>query len=239
MARPFIDNALLERSLAALRSESEGAQLTDHLHRVMQATLELFGATGAGIMMIDEDSALAALAATDEAGRLLETRQQEHGQGPCVDALVLNRVVSTDDLALDARWPLLADELPSAGVRAILGVPVHVRGLPVGSLNVYRDRPESWSDNATGALKAYAGLIDGVLEAALLVHERERLADQLQRALDNRVVIERAVGATMGRLGVDAVTAFNELRSTARGSGRRVAEVAAEVLSAITTARIS
>ena len=56
------------------------------------------------------------------------------------------------------------------------------------------------------------------------------MADQLQYALDYRVVIERAVGYLMGAHRLDAVTAFDLLRRRARDSRRRVADVAAEVL---------
>lgn len=233
MPDPFIDPAALERSLASLRAAPGGPRLSDDLDRIMAAGQKLFGATGAGIMMIDEESALAAVAATDEPARLLEVRQQEQGKGPCVDALMLDQVVTTDDLATDSRWPGLVPELPRAGVRAILGVPIHVSGVPVGSLNVYRDRPDRWDESSMDALRAYSGLITGVLDSALALRDRERLAGQLQHALDHRVVIERAVGVTMGRLGVDAVTAFNELRTTARSAGRKVVDVCAEVLAEV------
>ncbi len=44
------------------------------------------------------------------------------------------------------------------------------------------------------------------------------------------MTIERAIGLLMGRDGVDAAAAFNELRRTARNSRRRVSAVAEEVL---------
>ena len=44
------------------------------------------------------------------------------------------------------------------------------------------------------------------------------MAEQLQYALDYRVVIERAVGYLMGAHGLTATTAFNALRKQARDS---------------------
>ena len=119
------------------------------------------------------------------------------------------------------------------GVRAVLGLPIHTGRVAVGSLNVYRNQPSEWSSGEIDALWAYATVIEGVFHAALQVRERGELAEQLQHALDHRVVIERAVGVTMGRDGIDAVTAFNKLRDVARSSERRVAEVAAELLAQI------
>ncbi|HEX3975238.1 MAG TPA: GAF and ANTAR domain-containing protein [Solirubrobacteraceae bacterium] len=228
----FIDPAALDRSLEALRDSPAERGLTAALERVMDATRQLFGATGCGIMLIDDSSALAVVAATDEPGRLLGVLQQQVGHGPCVDALTFDRTVSAGDLAADERWPALS-ELPGAGVRAVLGVPLHVDRVPVGSLNVYRDRPHDWTESEVAALIGYSSLIEGVLQTALHARERERLAEQLQHALDHRVVIERAVGVVMGRQNINAVAAFNQLRHRARSAQRPVVDVAAELLAEI------
>jgi GAF domain-containing protein len=228
----FVDPAALDRSLAALHDRPAEGGLMAALERVMNATRQLFDATGCGIMLIDDSSVLAAVAATDEPGRLLEVVQQRVGHGPCVDALTFDRTVDTHDIAADERWPELG-ELPAAGVRAVLGVPLHAEHVPVGSLNVYRDRPHEWTDSEVTALSAYSSLIEGVLQTALHARQRERLSEQLQHALDHRVVIERAVGVVMGRQHINAVAAFNQLRHRARNEQRPVADVAAELLAEI------
>jgi GAF domain-containing protein len=229
----FIDPDALEHSLAALRARSDQSGLMETMQQVMDATRDLFGASGAGVMMIDDQSALSAVAATDEPGRLLEVRQQEVGHGPCVDSLMFDHVVTTDDLATDERWPELGRELAAAGVRAVLGIPIHAGNIAVGSLNVYRDEPGRWTDSEAAALKAYARLIETILATALKAEHHERLTDQLQHALEHRVVIERAVGVIMGRQNLDAVTAFNQMRRTARSSERKVADIAVELLAGV------
>jgi GAF domain-containing protein len=228
----FIDPTALDRSLTALRERPTDGGLMAALEQVMAATRQLFDATGAGVMLIDDRSVLAAVAATDQAGRRLEVLQEEVGHGPCVDALTFDRIVTANDLAGDERWPALR-ELPDAGVCAVLGVPLHADHVPVGSLNVYRDRPHEWTDSEVAALTGYSALVEGVLQTALHARQRERLAEQLQHALDHRVVIERAVGVIMGRQNINAVAAFNQLRRQARSAQRAVAEVAAELLAEI------
>lgn len=231
----FIDGVALERSLSALRSHGSEEHLIGALQQVLGATRELFSASGAGLMLIDENTALCAVAATDEAGRMLEERQEQIGHGPCVDALVLDQITETSDLSDDERWPELGPELPSAGVRAVLGVPVRLNGAAVGALNVYRDEPHAWDRSEIAALSSYGGLIEGVLRTALQAHHRNQLAEQLQHALDNRVVIDRAVGVIMARERVDPVTAFNRLRSRARGAERKIVDVAEELLASVAT----
>ncbi len=229
-AEGYIDPAALDRSLSALRTSSSSDSLMDALQQVLAATRQLFSASGAGFMMLDDSSMLCSVAATDEPGRTLEERQEQSGHGPCVEAVTLDRVTATADLAVDGRWPQLLPEVPEAGVRAVLGVPIRANGVAVGAVNVYRDQPHEWDESEIGALTSYGGLVEGLLRAALQSREHELLAQQLQHALDNRVVIERAVGVIMGRGHVDAVTAFNELRHRARSSERKVADVAAELL---------
>jgi GAF domain-containing protein len=184
-------------------------------------------------MFITESGHLAYVAASDEAGRQLEQAQADAGQGPCYDSYVYAKEIMSSDVHADDRWPDLSARL-STQVRAVAGIPVLLNGSPVGTLNVYRDQPAAWDSSDIAALRGYSGLIAEILGAALAAHERGTVADQLQYALDYRVVIERAVGYLMGAHRLDAVTAFNVLRKQARDSRRRVADVATEMLGGTT-----
>ena len=113
----------------------------------------------------------------------------------------------------------------------MLGLPTRV-GAPVGTLNLYCERPRRWDESEIGALEAYNDLLEARLGGALLARQHGHIVDQLQFALDSRVAIERAIGLLMGRDGIDGPAAFNELRRAARNSRRRVSEVAEEVLAA-------
>ncbi len=75
-------------------------------------------------------------------------------------------------------------------------------------------------------------LLEARLGGALVERAHGQIVDQLQFALDSRVVIERAIGLLMGRDGLDNVAAFQELRRAARSTRRRVLTVAEEVLAA-------
>jgi hypothetical protein len=64
-----------------------------------------------------------------------------------------------------------------------------------------------------------------------LLHERsmrhsDTLNEQLQAALNSRVVIEQAKGKLAERLGVDMDQAFTLLRDRARTSNRRLSDLA-------------
>jgi len=76
--------------------------------------------------------------------------------------------------------------------------------------------------------------VQAAIEVALRRHrEAERLnekVEQLESALQRRALIERAKGILMERHGIDDRQAFELLRERARGSGRRVVDIAQAVL---------
>ena len=224
-----IDEEALQSSLQRLRQATFDTDVAVVMKRAVNSIYRVFGCNGAGTMFITESGRLSYVAASDEAGRQLEEAQAAAGQGPCYDSYVYASEIASADLHADERWPELpAHLLPQ--VRAVAGFPLLLSGSPVGTLNVYRDRPTEWDSSDIQALRAYSDLIAEVVGAALAAREHSVLADQLRYALDYRVVIERAVGYLMGAHGLDAVTAFNVLRKRARDSRRRIADVGAEIL---------
>ena len=200
------------------------------LNAVVEATSDVFGADGAGVMLIDDQQALHYVGATDGQAAALEAAQEEAGQGPCIDSLVNDQIVHTEDLLEDPRWPGLRAETESSGVRAILGVPLHIGGTTVGSLNVYRFTSGEWQPDDVDGIVAFGRLVEEMLATAMVARERHTLVDQLSTALDSRVTIERAVGVIMATRGLDPVPAFDALRRRARARRIRVGDLAAEVI---------
>jgi GAF domain-containing protein len=230
----LMDGAAFERTIAHLH-EARAADIAVELQLqlVIDAAQSLFNVDGTGLMCLDDEHVLRFVAASDRPGRVLEVAQVEHGVGPCVDAVIVDQIVRCTDIRRVDRYAPIAEAVASEGVIAVLGVPVRVEGGAVGSLNVYADQPREWDDTDIQALAAFAGLIEGVLGAAVTTHRQGRVIEQLEYALQNRISIERAIGVIMGRDRTDAVSAFNELRSQARSQRRRVADLAHELLEAL------
>jgi GAF domain-containing protein len=138
--------------------------------------------------------------------------------------------VESTDLLGDPRWPEIGERLAPYGIHAVLGIPVRIGGAAVAALNVFRDDAHEWDESETEAIGSLATVIEMVLANGLLARRHERVIEQLQYALDHRVVVERAIGVLMGRHDIDPVDAFNRLRAVARRERRRAAEVAEDVL---------
>jgi len=227
-----INEAALAESLRGLTlSREDNGSVVSALEAVLAACVDLFGVSGAGILIADEQDMLRYVAASDGPGRILETTEADAGQGPCTEAYVQATVVTSRDITAESeRWPALAQVMARQPVRAVLGTPVRLGGVPVGTLDVYMEHPHDWDDSEVAALARYAEVIATTLSAAVQAHTAGEMAKQLQYALDYRVVIERSVGYLMAKESVDAVAAFNALRTAARSRRTKIGVVAEHVL---------
>lgn len=224
-----MDPTALSESLRRL-GDRRGGPLRRSLEEVVAACVQVFGVSGSGLMLADAQSVLRYAVATDGRSRVLEEAQLDTGEGPCVHAFVRDELVVTEDLARDERWSKVAERVGPLGVHGMLGVPVHLGGVPVGSLDVFVDRPHRWELAEQRALSGYAEVISALTEAALAAQQAGELADQLTYALDHRVPIERGIGYLMARDRSDHAAAFDRLRRASRNTRRRIGEVAEELL---------
>jgi GAF domain-containing protein len=231
--KEHVDAGALSGALRRLEPNGARQDIEAALREVCIAAAELLNVRGSGILVIDEGRVQRSTAASDELGQLLEIHQEAVGEGPCVDAMMDDEVVHTSDVGADERWPRLGLLMRDTEISAVCGAPIHVGGQTVGSLNVYRSDAYDWDDSDVAAAQSFSAIAGRLLSMALMASSQERVVQQLQHALENRVSIERAVGVLMGRHRLGAVDAFERLRQRARAEQRRVVEVANEVLAGV------
>ncbi|WP_405584552.1 ANTAR domain-containing protein [Streptomyces sp. NBC_01190] len=187
----------------------------------------VLGVAGAGVLLADQKGELRVMAASDERVRLLELFQVQSGEGPCVDCFQHGLPVTVPDLAAEAhRWPRFAAEAGRGGYGSVWALPMRLRDEVVGTLNLFGTG--TGPDDPAG-LQVGQALAD-VATISLLQHrssQRSRLLnEQLQTALNSRVLIEQAKGKLAERLGVDVEQAFSALRRHARAHNLRLADLA-------------
>ena len=159
-----------------------------------------------------------------------EQAERDLLEGPCVQAFVDNQLVATRDLGVEVRWPRFSQVAAAHGFRAVLAAPVSLDGRPVGICNALMRRPRDWDHQDQGALRGYATVLGRLLGLAAQASSKGRLAEQLQHALEHRLVVEQAKGILMERKGLVPSEAFALLRRTARSSSRTLVDVAADVI---------
>lgn len=136
-----------------------------------------------------------------------------------------------DEIA--ARWPRFLASVQDRGwFRSVHALPLRLPGEAIGTLNLFDHKSGRLpaADLDLGQVLADVATIRILQERA--VRRGEVLTEQLQVALNDRVVVEQAksVPAERGQLGMDA--AFDRLRRYARDRGRRLSEVSHEVIDA-------
>lgn len=225
-----IDPEQLAASLRSLERSGDDPDVLSALSAAVLACVDIFDVAGCGLMIADEHQILRHVMSSDTPGHALEDVEAEHAEGPCTDCFVHNAVFTTADLVADPRWPNTAAAVGPLGVRAVLGIPIRLGGVPVGTLDVYRRDPHEWDDTERLALRRYGDVMELIFASALAAARAGELTHQLQYALDHRIVIERAVGYLMGSQRLNAVDAFNLLRRTARSERRKVGDVAASII---------
>jgi GAF domain-containing protein len=204
--------------------------LAPTMQQVVDAAKQLLAADGVGLMLADSNGQLRWTSASNQQVQNIEEYQDRAALGLCAAAFAKRTPMSVRDVRQDPDSYGLRWVLSDAQIVAVLSVPVELDGDPIGTLSVYSGTPMDWGDREVSAVRAYAGVVASLLAAAVAAHVQGRLAAQLQAALDRRMLIEQAKGMLMAKEDVDAATAFECLRTTARSSRRRVLDVAHDLI---------
>jgi len=177
----------------------------------------LLDAGAAGILLADRDGVLHVMAASTEQARLLELFQLQNHEGPCLDCFTTGTAIVNQDLRTSHdRWPAFQAEALAAGFSSVQALPLHLRDITIGALNVFIDDRDRLSDADIAVAQALADAATIAVLRDQAPREARALSDHLQGALSSRTVIEQAKGVLAERAGVDMDEAFALLRGYAR-----------------------
>ncbi len=113
---------------------------------------------------------------------------------------------------------------------------MRLRSQVIGALNLFHTDPNALAPAVTQIGQALVDVATIGLIQEQALHHQDSVVDQLQTALDSRVIIEQAKGVLAERHGIDPSTAFTLLRGHARKHGQRLADLAAAVINGTTAA---
>ena len=204
--------------------------ITELLDTYCVDTAEILEVDGAGVMLEDEGGDLRFVAASDEKVRHIEALQIELGEGPCRHAYATGEITLIPDLSRDERFPSFSPRATAAGLAAVQSYPLKTDDQCVGALNVYSAVPTAFDDTDSEAGQLLADICTTYIVNSRNLSESIKVAGQLQRALDTRVVIEQAKGRLSEQLALSVGEAFEVMRRYARNNGRKLHEVASEVV---------
>lgn len=202
----------------------------DFLHVLTERCVQLLGISAAGLLLTDGQGTLQMVAASSERTRLLELFQLQTHQGPCVDCFRTGQPVSVADLSTGGRWPRFAAAAAEVGFAAVHALPMRLRSEVIGALNFFDTSPGALDQGKLRIGQALADVATIGLLQQRAIHRSGVVTEQLQTALNSRVLIEQAKGIMAERLHLDVADAFALLRSRARNHNRRLSDLARAIV---------
>ncbi len=157
---------------------------------------------------------------------MLELFQLQAEQGPCLDCFSSSDQVHATDLATEVRWPQFVTQAREFGFGAVHALPMRLRDHTIGALNLFHRGPVAMQAPELRVGQALADVATIAILSWRSAREREQLTDQLQTALNSRVIIEQAKGMLAERAGIRLDEAFERLRGHARATNTRLTDLA-------------
>jgi len=100
----------------------------------------------------------------------------------------------------------------------------------IGALNLFGHEDVRFTDDEVRIVQALADIATIGLLQERSIARADALTEQLQGALNSRIVIEQAKGALAQLESITPEEAFDRLRNEARSSRRRLVDAASDVL---------
>jgi GAF domain-containing protein len=205
--------------------------LIEFLDMVTSHSTALVDAHATGLLLADRDGNLQLMAASNESAEMLELFQIQALEGPCHDCYRQGVPVVNADLREAAeRWPRFAPHAVQAGYRSVHAFPLRLRKQVIGALNLFGSEVGDMSPEDARVVQAVADIATIGLLQERAICRGELLAEQLQAALNSRIVIEQAKGALAQIHETTPDAAFALLRGYCRRNHLRLSEVAALVV---------
>jgi len=228
---PDDENPLLAALFVAVELFTGDFDVIELSQQLVDACLGVTGGADAGLLLADGRRDLQLLASTSEESDLLELLQVEALDGPSRQTFRTGLPTTIPDLsATNHRWPEFCGRAVDFGYRSAFAMPVRAHRHSVGALTVLAAAPAALDATGMRAGQMLADLAGIGITQHLLLPRLDELPAQLSGALHARIVIEQAKGVLAERGGLDMAEAFGRLRTHARKTGRRLAELATAIV---------
>jgi len=206
--------------------------LPEALSELTESVTAVLGLCGSWVTMAD-DGQLRFLAAVSQASAELE---RDHAQlhpfpCPCRDAYSSGEVVRVSDIRQEStRWPEFSASATRLSMAGVAAIPMRLADQVIGALNLYSLEPRDWSDPDIAVARVLADVASSYVVNASKLHQQQQLSEQLQEALDSRVIIEQAKGITAQQHSITLDQAYQLMRRHARSNNASLRVVAEAIV---------
>ena len=224
-------NALLLQALRSFaRVMGRSYDINEMSYQLGERVTEALGVEGTGVSVADKAGNLKFVAATSEPIVVIEEIQERIQEGPCVSAFRNQKPVVVGNIDDVDEWPAYKETATRLGLGAVVGLPLSYDGIRLGALNIYATEPREWTDDDLDILTVFADMATAYLVRGSQLAESRELANQLQSALDSRVLIEQAKGVLANEYGTTVDDAFERLRRHSQNHNTKLIDVCRAVV---------
>jgi GAF domain-containing protein len=185
--------------------------------------------TAVSVTVVGDDGGYVTAASTSDDALAADAAQYELGQGPCVDSLRTGQQHHFELTEVE-RWPGFRDRALELGFGSVLSVPLMSGGVAIGALNIFAAESGLLAEDDVLLARRIAAPAAATLANARAYRQATRLAGQLETALANRSVIERAKGVLMVTQRCTEEEAFGLMRTASQQRNIKVVNIAEQVL---------
>jgi hypothetical protein len=210
-------------------ADSLGVPESTYVQTLIDRVSELIAPAEAGLLITTATGSLTTPAASTSRMQELLAIESRFKEGPCTTCHGTGRWLPPQSLdRVDTRWPRFGPAARQFGFGTVSAVPVRRDSELLGAVSIL-----NFPENTPVDLDLVAVVVE--IAAIGLVHQQalrqsQRRTEQLQHALHSRVVIEQAKGIVAARRDITPDAAFEHLRNHARRHGRRLRDVADDVI---------
>jgi hypothetical protein len=211
-----------------LLSEQTVSDLFDVIVNV--ALLAVTGVNGASVsVLIGDRPWFGTTNASSAKVRAIDEAQYERTEGPSIEAILMSQEVGVG--VPTSRWPQFSEQAVLAGMLSVWSLPLTFAERTTGALNLYSAAGQPWSSTTARAARRLGGQAAIVLANAVRLASAE-LANHHHRhhALEDGDVIGQAIGTLTAPHAITADQALDILRRVSQHSGRKLQEIASEVV---------
>jgi GAF domain-containing protein len=199
--------------------------LEDTLDTIVETALPMLpGIDHVGISIKHPDGTVETKAATDPFVWELDSLQYSLNEGPCVDSIQGEVIVTLSEARHAQRWPNYIAQAVRRGLRSQLAVRLFSEEGTLGGLNMYSTSRDDIDPTAPMIAELFATHATAALG-------RARKEDQLNVAMQTRKLIGQAIGIVMERHQIDEDRAFQYLARVSQTSNIKLRDVAQELIS--------
>lgn len=193
--------------------------------------VEALEVDAAGVLLVSPGGELQFVASSSESMRVLELFQIQTNEGPCVDSYrsglpVVNVALSE----ANGRWPLFAPRSIEHGFHSVHSLPLRLRGRTIGALNLFRTSQGAMGDDDIPAAQGFAHVATIAILQHRAIIDATTLNEQLNYALNSRIIIEQAKGIIAEATKCRMDQAFERLRAHSRNHNQGLTGVASAVV---------